>query len=193
MRCRASPTSRPAILNRQEFEGGLAGQIEQAFNWVKAKLNLGADLSEPVRRDVYELPLWPIREVITNAVLHRNYLSSGNVQVALYDDRLEISSPGSLPRGLTLKQALGGRSECRNKALAQAFRYMKLIEGWGSGLPRVISDTVAYGLREPEFIDMDNTIRVNFYRPTADEFEAILRGDDVIITDRPPIAADSRR
>lgn len=189
-------TSRAVFLDRQEFDGTLADQIEQAYAWVKQKINVGADLNGVVRRDVYELPLWPVREIITNAVLHRTYLSSGNVQVALYDDRLEISSPGGIPRGLTMQQALDGRSEFRNKGLAQAFHYMKLVEGWGSGIPRVISETIAYGLKPPEFIDMGGTIRVNFFRPTAEEFESILRkgegtsSSDAKIADRPPIAAD---
>lgn len=153
------------------------GADRGAYAWVKQKINVGAGLNGAVRRDVYELPLWPVWEIIANAVLHRTYLGSGNVQIALCDDRLEISSPGGIPRGLTMRQALDGRPEFRDKGLAQGFHYMKLVEGWGSGIPRAISETIAFGLKPPEFIDMGGTIRVNFSHPTVEEFESILRDD----------------
>ena len=96
-------------------------------------MNMGANLGGLVRREVYELPEWSVREIITNAVVHRS-----SVQVALYDDRLEVSSPGGIVRGFSLDRAFSGQSHPRNEALAQAFLYMGLIEGWGSGLPRVL-------------------------------------------------------
>ena len=57
-----------------------------------------------------------------------------------------------------------GYSECRNKALAAAFAYMNLIENWGSGVKRYIREVKEAGLREPEFIEWPNAIRVNVYR-----------------------------
>lgn len=55
------------------------------------------------RQDVYELPTDSIRELIANAVAHRSYLEPGNIQVALYDDRLEITSPGMLLNNVTIE------------------------------------------------------------------------------------------
>ena len=57
--------------------------------------------------------------------------------VAIYDDRLEITSPGRLKRGVTVQKMLDGCSDCRNEALALALSYMNYIEDWGSGIPRV--------------------------------------------------------
>lgn len=54
-----------------------------------------------------------------------------NIQIALYDDRLEITSPGKLPMGQTLERMKEGYSKIRNEALAYAFAYMNLIERWG--------------------------------------------------------------
>ena len=62
-----------------------------------------------------------------------------------------------------------GYSECRNKALAAAFAYMNLIENWGSGVKRYIREVKEAGLREPEFIEWPNAMRVNVYRPKADK------------------------
>ena len=93
-----------------------------------------------------------IRELIINAMVHRSYLDHGTIQVAVYDNRLEITSPGKLPMGQTMERMKEGYSKIRNKALAHAFAYMNLIEHWGSGIPRIIDKVKASGLQEPEFI-----------------------------------------
>lgn len=80
------------------------------------------------RQDVYELPTDSIRELIANAVAHRSYLEPGNIQVALYDDRLEITSPGMLLNNVTIEKMIEGYSRPRNPAIARAFAYMKIIE-----------------------------------------------------------------
>src|SRR5699024_384877 len=85
-------------------------------------------------------------------------------QVAVYDNRLEITSPGKLPMGQTLERMKEGYSKIRNEALAHAFSYMNLIEHWGSGIPRIIGKVQAAGLREPEFIGGDVDLRINIHR-----------------------------
>lgn len=70
-----------------------------------------------------------------------------NIQIALYDDRLEITSPGKLPMGQTLERMKEGYSKIRNEALAYAFAYMNLIERWGSGIPRIMGKVKAYEWR----------------------------------------------
>ena len=169
--------SRAVFLDRRDIEGDLMAQIDGAYLYALEKMNMGADLGGVVRRDVYEIPGWSVREVITNAVLHRSYIEGSPTQVALYSDRLEVSSPGGIVRGFSLDRALSGESCPRNGALAQAFLYMGLIESWGSGIPRVRRELAEAGLREPEFVDVDGRMRVNLWRPTAEEFAARLRGE----------------
>ena len=72
------------------------------------KINLGAKINGLYREDVYELPVGSVREIIANAVTHRSYLEPGNVQVALYDDRLEVTSPGMLLTGVTIEKIREG-------------------------------------------------------------------------------------
>ena len=116
------------------------------------------------RQDVYELHTDSIRELIANAVAHRSYLEPGNIQVALYDDRLEITSPGMLLNNVTIEKMRGGYSRPRNPAIARAFAYMKIIEKWGTGIPRLFAACEEYGLPKPELIDFDGDFRVNMYR-----------------------------
>ena len=156
--------NRAVFVDRREFTGPIQTQIEEAYQYVLAKINLGANIDGLYRQDMYELPPGSIREIIANAVTHRSYLEPGNVQVALYDDRLEVTSPGMLLNGVTIEKIREGYSKVRNRAIANAFSYMKIIEEWGSGIPRMYDEFSKYGLREPELVDMDGDFRVNFYR-----------------------------
>ena len=116
------------------------------------------------RKDIYELPPDSIRELIINAVMNCSFLQNSHIQVAIYDDRLEITSPGGFMPGVTLDKMKEGYSKIRNRALAHAFSYMNLIEAWGSGIPKLMEAMQEYGLREPEFRDMEIGFRINLYR-----------------------------
>ena len=131
-------TTKEVFVDRREYTGPIWEQIEEAFQFVLRNIHLGATIVGIYRQDVYEIPPDAIRELIINAAVHRSYLDHGNIQVAVYDNRLEITSPGKLPMGQTLERMKEGYSQIRNEALAYAFSYMNLIEHWGSGIPRII-------------------------------------------------------
>ena len=155
---------RAYFVDRREFNGPIQEQMEAAYQYVLEKINRGMKIDGIYRQDVYELPVDSIRELIANAVAHRSYLDPGNIQVALYDNRLEITSPGMLMNGVTIEKMKEGYSKIRNRAIANAFSYMKIIEKWGSGIPRIIRECQEYGIPEPELIDFDGDFRINMYR-----------------------------
>ena len=157
-------TTKAVFLDRREYSGPVYEQIEQAFQFVLRNIHLGAEFDGLYRRDVYEIPPEVIRELIINAAVHRSYLDHNNIQVAIYDDRLEVTSPGKLPMGQNLRRMKEGYSRIRNEALAYAFAYMHLIEQWGSGIPRMFRRLQESGLQEPEFIGGDVDLRINIYR-----------------------------
>lgn len=138
--------------------------MEDAYQFVLRNIRLGARIEGIYRKDIYELPPDSIRELIINAVMNCSFLQSSHVQVAIYDDRLEITSPGGLLPGVTIERMKEGYSQIRNRSLAHAFSYMNLIEGWGTGIPRLLCEMEEYGLKEPEFIDMEMALRINLYR-----------------------------
>lgn len=70
--------------------------------------------------------------------------------------------------GVTLDKMREGYSKIRNRALAHAFSYMNLIEAWGSGIPKLLEAMKEYGLREPEFQDLEIGFRINLYRNAED-------------------------
>ena len=157
-------TTKAVFVDRREYTGPLWEQIDEAFQFVLRNIHLGATIVGIYRQDIYEIPPDAIRELIINAMVHRSYLDHGTIQVAVYDDRLEITSPGKLPMGQTIERMKEGYSKIRNEALAYAFSYMNLIEHWGSGIPRIIDKVKAAGLQEPEFIGGEVDLRINIYR-----------------------------
>ena len=172
-------TTKEVFVDRREYTGPLWEQIEEAFQFVLRNIHLGATIVGVYRQDVYEIPPDAIRELIINAMVHRSYLDHGTIQVAIYDNRLEITSPGKLPMGQTLERMKEGYSKIRNEALAHAFSYMNLIEHWGSGIPRIIGKVKAAGLREPEFIGGEVDLRINIYRGQSSAAAGVDNADKV--------------
>ena len=117
-----------------------------------------------VRKEKYELPPEAIREMIINAHCHRNLLDESCIQVAIYDDRLEVTSPGGLYNGLTYEEVMNGHSKIRNKGIANIFSQMGLVEAWGSGIKRILNAAEEYGLPKPRFQEFDNMFRVELFR-----------------------------
>lgn len=156
--------TRSIFVDKKEFEGSIIMQLEKAYQYVLEKINLGSDIIGIYRVDKYEIPPKSIRELIANAVIHRSYLEPNDIQVALYDNRLEITSPGMLLSGVNVKRIKEGYSKLRNRAIASVFAYVNIIEKWGSGIPRIMSELAEYGLEEPEFITFENDFRINIYR-----------------------------
>ena len=98
-------------------------------------------------------------------------------EVAVYDTRVEITSPGGLPRGLTVEKVLAGRSKIRNHALAEAFNYMKVIEHWGSGLRRVSKELAEYGVKPLQLEDGGIDVQINVFRNAANAGEEDNEGN----------------
>ena len=172
-------TTRAVFLDRRNYEGPLWKQVEEAVQFVFRNIRMGCRLEGVYRQDIYELPPDSIRELIVNAVMNCSYIQNSNIQVAIYDDRLEITSPGGLLPGVTIELMKEGFSKIRNRSLANAFAYMNLVEAWGSGIPKLMQAMQEYGLREPEFIDMEVAFRINLYRGQNEVIEVKNRDHDL--------------
>ena len=114
-------TTRTVFLDKRDYEGPLWEQAEEAFQFVLRNIRLGARIEGLYRQDIYELPPDSIRELIMNAVMNCSFLQPSHIQVAIYDDRLEITSTGGLMPGMTIERMKEGYSKIRNRALAHDF------------------------------------------------------------------------
>ena len=128
------------FLDRKEYDGDLFSQLENAENFIKNHISLSSDIKGLQREDQYEIPLEALRESLVNAVAHRDYTNDGrDIKIGVYDDMVNIVSPGAFPSTITQKDILEGRSEIRNKVIARVLKELNYIEQWGSGIRRIKS------------------------------------------------------
>lgn len=160
--------SKAVFLDRREFTGSVPELIDEGLKYILAKINMGCYFKGVYRHDRYELPPDEMRELVINAFAHRSYIEhDAPVFIAVYDTRVEITSPGGLPRGQTVERAIAGYSKIRNEVLAKALNYMRIIEEWGSGLRRVNGILRDYGTGTVELEDAGLAVRMNVRRNTV--------------------------
>lgn len=99
LRCgRFKGTDAVHFLDMDSVQGNVIEQVERAMTFVKRNIRMGVEIRGLQRDDVWEYPLEGLREALINAVCHRDYASTANVQIRIFDDRLEIWNPGSFAR-----------------------------------------------------------------------------------------------
>lgn len=153
------------FIDQKEFSGSIYEQVENTMNFAKMYLSKRGKISDLQRQDEYEVPLISIREAVANAVVHRDYSISGaDIKFAIFDDRIEITSPGLLPKTLDIDDIKMGRSEIRNKVIARFFKELRFIEEWGTGIRRIIASCKVAGLKEPEFIETGMFFKTILYK-----------------------------
>ncbi len=172
LHCGRFKGSRTNILDDVVIEGDLIKQVEKAMDFIKKHISVRYEFTgEARRKEVWEYPLDALREAVINAIVHRDYTIPSTVYVEVYDDRIEIVSPGRLPVGM-IPEALYSeehRSVIRNKLIAQVFYDMGYIERYGSGTTRIIELCEQYGLPEPEFKESNMWFSVVFRKDIYNE------------------------
>ena len=158
------------FLDQMEIDEHLPKAVETTIAFIERHTLQAAEIGRVRRREIPEYPVQAIREAVINAIVHTDYAISGmNIKVAIFDNRIEITNPGSLPFGLTLEAALSGVSKLRNRVIGRVFRDLKLIEQWGTGINRMISACKAHGQQPPHFEEVGSAFRVTlFSQPVAD-------------------------
>lgn len=144
------------LLDRAEIEGTLDQLIVQAAQFVRRNERVAAVFGTdfPSRTDMPEYPIWSVREVLANAVSHRDYSVRGQrVMLRMFDDRLEVFNPGGLMPGVTLEEL--ERMEVvpprRNPLLVRVLREWGIVEEVGRGLTRIRREMQEHGSGEPVF------------------------------------------
>jgi ATP-dependent DNA helicase RecG len=143
--------SKVHILDRKSFQFDLLRNIDEAILFIERHLNLAYEIKGLRRKDILEIPEFVIREAIVNAVAHRDYFERGaNVQVDIFDNRIEISNPGGLPKGLK-PENFGLQSVARNSLIAALLHRCNYIEKAGTGVQRMRDGMKEAGLFPPTF------------------------------------------
>ena len=142
------------ILDHQDIKEDVFQQINQAENFVLRNIRKSADINPETgrRESKYEVPYRAIREAVANAVAHRNYQISSAINVAIFDNCIEIWSPGTLPNGMTMDLLHRPHSSVlRNSTLAELLYLTGYIEQWGTGIQNMKDWMTLNGLPEPEY------------------------------------------
>lgn len=113
---------------------------------------------ERVKKEI--VPEEAFREAVANALVHRTWDINSNIRISMFPDRIEISSPGGLPKGITREEYLNGSiSNLRNPIIGNVFFRMRYIEMFGTGIRRILESYKKYTL-QPVFQVTDNSITV---------------------------------
>ncbi|RYQ08402.1 transcriptional regulator [Bifidobacterium pseudolongum subsp. globosum] len=168
------------FLDRVQCDGRLQEMVDDAVKAVLRNLRTYSLIEGTGRRDVPEIPTTVLREAIANAVVHREYdalFRNDPVNIDIYSNRVEISSPGGLWGGKTLQNLANGVSRCRNATLMQLLQKTPLIrgdndgsavEGQGSGIQFMINRMKELSLAQPDFQPTFDRFRVILYRGGAE-------------------------
>ena len=142
------------FIDMKVFSGNIIKQVDDALNFVLEHVPMAAWLvpGKVAREEKYTYPSDAVREAIVNAICHRDYESPGNVQVRVFDDRLEVWNPGQLPTGWTVERLKQKHESIpKNSLIADQFFLIKFIEKWGTETNDIIRECLDWGLPEPIF------------------------------------------
>lgn len=157
-------TKKGHIYDRRDVRDDLLTQFKEAILFLERHLNVRSEIKGVDRKDIYEIPPEALREALVNALMHRDYSITGTqVSVEVFDDRVAITNPGGLPKGLSQKAFGKGISIRRNELIADLFFRLDKVERVGQGIQRMKDAMTDAGLKEPEF-DTDGFFRAIFHR-----------------------------
>ncbi len=148
----------------------LIEQVERIMGYIVKQTNKAYIITgNPRREERWDYPMDAMREIVINMIVHRDYRSSNDSTIKIFDDRIEFFNPGKLLDDLTVEKIKTGqyKSYLRNKQVASIFKELELIEKYGSGVRRVIDIFVAYGLPEPVFEVTQGGMAVTVYKEIA--------------------------
>lgn len=151
------------IIDKKEFDSDIYTNYTSTMTYLKENLRSRLIIKDGPHQEVLELPEDALREALINALCHRNYFMTSSILVEIYANRVEITNPGGLVRGLQEKD-LGSMSLSRNPLLAGLFERMHLVEKVGSGIMRMREACVLRDVAAPEFVIRENWFTVRFSR-----------------------------
>jgi ATP-dependent DNA helicase RecG len=144
------------------------GIIEQAIEFVRRNTTVEAWINEGgVRHDRWkDYPLEAVREAIVNAIVHRDYtITVVDIELSIFNDRLEVISPGRLPNTVTVEKMKAGYRATRNELIKEVLRDYKFVEASGLGVPRkIIKGMLNHNGKHPDLIEKDDQFMVRLWK-----------------------------
>jgi len=182
-------TDKAYILDGKELNGDIVSNVDDAIVFLKKHLRISYKIEGLQRENILELPEDALREAVVNAVCHRDYFEKGaRAMVEVFDDRVDIVSPGSVCKGIT-RENFGTISITRNSIIASMLYRIRYIEQMGTGIERMRKAARGANVAEPEF-ELSGFFKVTFKR---NEVEAVSGRQSVANRSRPDIPTDRKQ
>lgn len=140
-----------------DCKGTLFSQLHQAYHFIISRLHHSFSIKDLARDEKLEVPAVAIREILLNAIIHRNYHLRAPTKIAIYNDRIEVLSPGNFPTPFPNIHL--GLTDARNMTISRVFREAKLVEKLGTGINTVFNAYREWNLSEPTIIDGDGFVK----------------------------------
>lgn len=148
------------IIDKSDIDGTLDKQIDDMQKFILRNIKLSAQIIGTRRVERYEYPEQAIREIVANAVIHRDYKITGTyAQVNVFEDRIEVFNPGCLPPGITVENIKDAQAS-RNEVIAALLKDLDYLEEYGRGIDIVFNKMREWGLLEPLFKNTANSFKV---------------------------------
>ncbi|WP_434655945.1 RNA-binding domain-containing protein [Thermoanaerobacterium thermosaccharolyticum] len=155
-------------LDNENIEGTIFEQYKNTIAFLKRNLRKIQKGQNVNLQGIIEIPEIALEEAVINAIVHRDYFIESSIRVFVFDDRVEIISPGKLPNTANIENIKRGIQIARNPILLSYLPKLKIpYRGIGSGIRRMIAECKKAGIKEPEFIEDKEAelFKVIFYRP----------------------------
>ncbi len=173
--------------DRREFSGSLFQQMEEMYAYLDMRNQTKATFDGLYRNDIRDYPEEALREALLNSIVHRDYSFSASTLISVYEDRIEFVSVGGLPDGIALEDIMLGLSVCRNPKLAAVFYRLKLIEAYGTGMPKIMKAYDGYSCK-PQIEVTGNAFKITLPNRNFEAKEAAMtteipkKNEDIILS-----------
>jgi ATP-dependent DNA helicase RecG len=154
------------IKDSHRTKSDILNQIDEVMNFVKKHINKEVIITEsPRNTQKWQYPLEALREIIINMIVHRDYRSSSDSIVKIFDKKIEFYNPGRLPESININDLISNnyKSTPRNKLIADFCKSIGVIEKYGSGIQRVIKYFKEEGLPLPQFKNISEGFMVTVF------------------------------
>ena len=156
------------FIDNKRIEGTISQMLEGTISFVRRNMRVKTIITEDgIRADKPEYPIKAVREIILNALIHRDYsvhTERSPIRLVMYEDRLELENPGGLYGRITIGDLGKAAADTRNPYIAGALEIMIDTENRFSGIPTVIAELKKAGMPAPVFIDRRGVFKVIFYK-----------------------------
>lgn len=159
--------------DRFEFSGSLLKQMKDVYSFLNRSNRTNSEITGLKRTDTREYPEIALREALLNSIVHKEYSYSSSTLISVFDDKIEIVTIGGLTKGLSEDDIMLGVSILRNKNLANIFYRLKLIEAYGTGIPKIIESYNEYNVK-PKIEISSNAFKITLPNTLADKSSAKL-------------------